>query len=160
MSLLKAYLQQPKVRKVLSSKPQEEGFSLIELVVVVAVLAILAAIAIPQFSQLSDDARLNSAKSIIANMYKECEFNKARKGTGSHSDTTNQPLNGVTWGGELAGGTTTCTADGWARVDGGPAASTYCFVTMNLSTGAQAYGTVAGSVAANSNWPANMEDCT
>ena len=160
MSLLKAYLQQSKVQKVLSSKPQDEGFSLIELVVVVAVLAILAAIAIPQFSQLSDDARLNSAKSIIANMYKECEFNKARKGTGSHSDSATQPLNGVAWGGELAAGTLTCTGNGWAIVDGGPATGGKCYVTMDLRDGSQAYGTAAGSVAANSTWPANMEDCT
>ena len=74
MSLLKAYLKQPRVQKVLKSKPQDTGFSLIELVVVVAVLAILAAIAIPSFTSLSDDARLNSAKSILANMYKECDM--------------------------------------------------------------------------------------
>jgi len=160
MSLLKAYLQQSKVQKVLNSKPQDEGFSLIELVVVVAVLAILAAIAIPQFSQLSDDARLNSAKSIIANMYKECEFNKARKGTGSHSDSATQPLNGVAWGGELAGGTTTCSNYGWAAVDGGPATSGVCYVSMDLRDGTQKYGVAPTQEYAKATWPSNMEDCT
>ena len=160
MSLLQAYLQTPSTQRVLNRKPGDEGFSLIELVVVVAVLAILAAIAIPQFSQLSDDARLNSAKSIIANMYKECEFNKARKGTGSHSDSDTQPLSGVVWGGELAGGTTTCTAIGWAEIDGGPATSGKCYVTMDLKDGTQSYGVASTAVSANSTWPANMEDCT
>lgn len=156
--LLKNYLTSPVVQRTLARKPGEEGFSLIELVVVVAVLAILAAIAIPQFSQLSDDARLNSAKSVIANMYKECEFNKARKGTGEHSDSADQPLNGVTWGGELAGGTTTCTALGYAEMDG-PTANTTCFVGMDLSAGSQTYGTSSNAIS-TTGWPQNLEDCT
>jgi len=38
MSLLQAYLQNPRTRRTLSRKPGEKGFSLIELVVVIAVL--------------------------------------------------------------------------------------------------------------------------
>ena len=161
MSVLQAYLRNPRTQRVLSRKPGEQGFSLIELVVVVAVLAILAAIAIPQFSQLSDDARLNSAKSIIANMYKECEFNSARKGAGEHSDSAAQPLNGVTWGAQLAGGTTTCAGIGYAEMDS-VTSGQKCFVMMNLTTGAQTYDSAAnyGSVSANSGWPQNLEDCT
>ena len=161
MSVLQAYLRNPRTQRVLNRKPGERGFSLIELVVVVAVLAILAAIAIPQFSQLSDDARLNSAKSIIANMYKECEFNKARKGTGSHSDSADQTLNGVTWGAQLAGGTTTCTGVGYAEMNS-VTANQSCFVLMNLATGAQSYDSAAdyASISANTGWPQNLEDCT
>jgi len=161
MSLLQAYLQKPSTQRALSRKPGDKGFSLIELVVVVAVLAILAAIAIPQFSQLSDDARLNSAKSIIANMYKECEFNKARKGTGEHSDSEKQPLNGVTWGGELANTVTTCTGVGYAEMD---AATNKCFVSMNLTNGEQKWANAANWTAAatalQDGWPQNLEDCT
>ena len=49
MTILENYLKSKKVQKVLSSKPGEEGFSLVELVVVIAVLAILSAVAIPAF---------------------------------------------------------------------------------------------------------------
>ena len=72
MSLFQAYLQSPKARRVLSRKPGQKGFSLIELVVVVAVLAILAAIAIPSFTSISQEARVAGAKSGIANLAKEC----------------------------------------------------------------------------------------
>ena len=53
MSLLQAYLRNPKTQRVLSRKPGHKGFSLIELVVVVAVLAILSAIAIPSFTSIN-----------------------------------------------------------------------------------------------------------
>ena len=155
MSLLKAYLQQPKVQKVLSSKPQEEGFSLIELVVVVAVLAILAAIAIPNFTSLSDDARLNSSKSILANMYKECEFNEARKGAGEHTVVVDGTPSGVTWDATYAK-TISCAGVAHAQRDG-PAA-TGCYIGMNLATGAQVYDVNNGL--GKTGWPNNLEDCT
>ena len=72
MTVLQNYLSSPKVKKVLSKKPGEEGFSLIELVVVVAVLAILAAIAIPSFTSLSAEAQVAGAKTTLANLAKEC----------------------------------------------------------------------------------------
>lgn len=156
MSLLKAYLQQPKVQKVLSSKPQEEGFSLIELVVVVAVLAILAAIAIPNFTSLSDDARLNSSKSILANMYKECEFNEARKGAGEHTEAVDETPSGVTWDTTYAK-TTSCAGQAYASM-AGDVAGTTCYIGMNLTTGDQAFALNNGL--GNSGWPNNLEDCT
>ena len=169
MSLLKAYLQQPKVQKVLSSKPQEEGFSLIELVVVVAVLAILAAIAIPQFSQLSDDARLNSAKSILANMYKECEFNDARTGNGFHTAGVDETPSGVTWGLDaliaLEDGTG-CDGLAYAEMDADSSATAAsCYIMMDFSDGSQYYinaaaGGVANTTGSTTNWPNNLEDCT
>lgn len=72
MLTVQAYLQSPKTRKVLSKKPGDEGFSLIELVVVVAVLAILAAIAIPSFTAINNNAAQAAAKNTIATIAKEC----------------------------------------------------------------------------------------
>ena len=161
MSLLKAYLSKSSTQRILSLKPGEKGFSLIELVVVVAVLAILAAIAIPQFTSLSDDARLNTTKSIMANMLKECEYNKARSGTASHSDSANQSVDGVTWGGELASGTTTCGGAGYAELDDAAGSANKCIIIINLSTGAQSHDLAAnyGAVTAVTGWPSNLEAC-
>ena len=168
--LLKNYLTSASVQRTLSRKPGDEGFSLIELVVVVAVLAILAAIAIPQFSQLSDDARLNSSKSIIANMYKECEFNKARTGKGFHTAGVDNTPNGVTWGANATIGLSTKDGTGCAKLATAQIGTgTSCFVAMDLSDGTQYYAldTSAPDDTGSSNdwtsktsWPNNLEDCT
>jgi len=77
MKVLQAYLQTPKVKKALSTKPGQEGFSLIELVVVVAVLAILAAIAIPAFTSINDKAAVSAAQNTLAQIVKECAVKAA-----------------------------------------------------------------------------------
>ena len=74
MSLLKAYLSKPSTQRVLSRKPGDKGFSLIELVVVVAVLAILAAIAVPQFASMNERAANAAAQTNLKNAYKECNY--------------------------------------------------------------------------------------
>src|SRR5690606_28965257 len=43
----------------------KRGFTLVEILIVVIILGILAAIVIPQFSNASEDARKNSATSLI-----------------------------------------------------------------------------------------------
>ena len=72
MSLLQAYLHNPKTKNILNRKPGEAGFSLIELVVVVAVLAILSAIAIPSFTSINKKARASAATNTIATVVKDC----------------------------------------------------------------------------------------
>ena len=62
MSLLQAYLRNPRTQRVLSRKPGEKGFSLIELVVVIAVLAVLIVIALPNFQGVTDDAAASAGK--------------------------------------------------------------------------------------------------
>ena len=72
MTILENYLKSKKVQKTLSTKPGEEGFSLIELVVVIAVLAILSAVAIPAFNGVQANARASAAKNGLVNVIKEC----------------------------------------------------------------------------------------
>ncbi|AIQ97338.1 prepilin-type N-terminal cleavage/methylation domain-containing protein [Prochlorococcus sp. MIT 0801] len=84
MNLLQNYLSSSKVKKVLSLKPGQKGFSLIELVVVVAVLAVLSAIAIPQFTKIASKARAAAAATTLATTVKECAANMADQGSGTY----------------------------------------------------------------------------
>jgi len=84
-----------------------DGFSLIELVIVVAVLAVLAAIAIPAFNNVSKNGRSTAAKTTLANIFKECEVNRADSGTASHTAVA-ATASGVTYTGDAV--ITTCAA--------------------------------------------------
>tara|TARA_Y100001968_G_C19424780_1_gene753722 strand:+ start:1547 stop:2113 length:567 start_codon:yes stop_codon:yes gene_type:complete len=92
MTLLQNYLSKKRVKKVLSLKPGQEGFSLIELVVVVAVLAVLSAIAIPQFTNISNKARTAAAMNTVATVAKECAAKVADQGAGSAGAVYNPPI--------------------------------------------------------------------
>ena len=81
MTLLSAYLSKERVKKVLSIKPGQDGFSLIELVVVVAVLAVLSAIAIPNFQSMTQKARAAAATNTVATIAKECAVKYANGDT-------------------------------------------------------------------------------
>ena len=77
MNFYASYLNSPKIKKVLSTKPNEEGFSLVELVVVIAVLAILSAVAIPAFVGVQANARAAAVKNGLVNTVKECVVREA-----------------------------------------------------------------------------------
>ena len=77
MTILENYLKSKKVQKVLSSKPGQEGFSLVELVVVIAVLAILSAVAIPAFTNVQANARAAAVQNGMVNGLKECAVREA-----------------------------------------------------------------------------------
>ena len=79
---LNRFIAHPRIKKTLSTKPGEEGISLIELVVVVAVLAILAAVALPNFLGVQKDAQVATAKNTLATIVKECVTSSLR-GTGT-----------------------------------------------------------------------------
>ena len=69
---LSEYLNSTKIKNILSKKPGEEGFSLVELVIVIAVLAILAAVAIPSFQGVQNRAKISAVKNGLVNGVKEC----------------------------------------------------------------------------------------
>ena len=72
MQVLKLYLRNKNIQKILKRKPGEEGFSLVELVVVIAVLAILSAVAIPAFQGVQARAKTSAVKNGLVNGVKEC----------------------------------------------------------------------------------------
>ncbi len=86
MTILENYLKSIKVQKVLNTKPGEEGFSLVELVVVIAVLAILSAVAIPAFVGVQANARASAVKNGLVNGIKECVVRAADNKTTDFAD--------------------------------------------------------------------------
>ena len=72
MTTLASYLNNRKTKKILSLKPGDEGFSLVELVIVIAVLAILSAVAIPAFQGVQARAKTAAIKNGLVNGVKEC----------------------------------------------------------------------------------------
>ena len=87
MLALQLFLNSPRARKALRTKPGQQGFSLIELVVVIAILGILIAIALPNFLGVQKDAQINQAKNALATIVKERGVKSAR----FSSNTFGQP---------------------------------------------------------------------
>ena len=134
MTFLQAYLNSPKARKVLSKKPGEEGFSLIELVVVVAVLAVLSAIAIPSFMSIADKARSAAAANTVAQVAKECAVKI------TNDPTTTQTYSAVKLDGyttfTVNSSTTNCSDTGLIVATSSDAGK-YPTFTYNIATGAK-----------------------
>ena len=88
MTILQNYLKSKKVQKVLTTKPGEEGFSLVELVVVIAVLAILSAVAIPAFNNVQANARASAVQNAMVNGLKECAVREVQGDTTAFANAT------------------------------------------------------------------------
>ena len=63
-----------------SVRPIRRGFTLVEILIVVIILGILAAIVIPQFTSASEDARKNSASSLLQTIRAQIELYKLQHG--------------------------------------------------------------------------------
>ena len=85
MTLAEVFIKNKRVQKALSTKPGEEGFSLIELVVVIAVLAILSAVAIPSFTNVQANARASAVQNGLVNGIKECFVLQAENSPTTHT---------------------------------------------------------------------------
>ena len=103
MTVFENFLNSKKTQKVLTLKPGDEGFSLVELVIVIAVLAILAAVAIPAFQGVQARAKTSAVKNGLVNGIKECvvsssldlgeTFNRSQAFAGSYTSYTIEQLN-------------------------------------------------------------------
>ena len=164
MSLLQAYLHNPKTQRILNRKSGEKGFSLIELVVVVAVLAILSAVAIPSFTSINKKARASAATNTIATVAKECATKYA-------NGETSPTFAAVTLDGyssfAFGGGTTNCSETGNLVATSAAVTTTVPTFTYNASTGAKtcSWGTSSDAAADASavgckNWAAGSQTGT
>ena len=143
MSILENYLKNIKVQKVLNTKPGEEGFSLVELVVVIAVLAILSAVAIPAFVGVQANARASAVKNGLVNGVKECVVRAADNKSTNFADAQSFANAGAYQGytvsvisTTLDDGSTTSTSSCYSAIATADATTDADFeITMNPSTG-------------------------
>ena len=137
MLILQSYLRSIKVQKALNTKPGEEGFSLVELVVVIAVLAILSAVAIPAFIGVQANARASAVKNGLANGVKECVIRASDNlTTAPFSVVQSFPgnYNGYTVAGVAVGGATSCYS-ALATNTANPGVESNFTISLNPATG-------------------------
>jgi len=160
MNLATAYLSKPSTQRILSRKPGQEGFSLIELVVVIAVLAVLVAVALPNFLGVQDDGAVAAGKKFLTDGLTECNIARTR---GTANPTIRVPgINGGAWstgaGAVANNATVACPTDSaaaGATLTFTPTVAANPIFNINLVTGAKTCSRAAlfnCSAAANGTW--------
>ena len=134
MTTLNSFLNNKKVQKRLATKPGEEGFSLVELVVVIAVLAILSAVAIPAFIGVRANARASAVKNGLANGVKECVIRDSDGQTTAFADVQSFPGNYNGYDVLVVTGNTTCYA-AFADNQSNPGTEADFTIVLNPATG-------------------------
>ena len=134
MTLLQNFLKNKKVQRTLTTKPGEEGFSLVELVVVIAVLAILSAVAIPAFVGVQANARASAVKNGLANGVKECVIRASDNQRTLFADAQSFPGNYSGYDVIAVSGNTTCYA-AFADNTANPTSESDFQIVMDPATG-------------------------
>jgi len=77
--------------RLINKLKNRKGFTLIELIVVLAVLAIIMAIAIPRFSRVRDDARIDADIATAEQIIKAARLMEAKRNDGNATTYVDGP---------------------------------------------------------------------
>jgi prepilin-type N-terminal cleavage/methylation domain-containing protein len=117
----------------LKRRKNEEGFTLIELIMVIVILGIISAVAIPKFINLGDSAKLASARGVGSAMNATLQARHADNLINASPYAMVDVLTGTSFSGGLAYDATT-GAD--------PALNRVCSVTDDVQIGVNIKGTI------------------
>jgi prepilin-type N-terminal cleavage/methylation domain-containing protein len=85
--------------RIINNLKNRKGFTLIELIVVLAVLALIMAIAIPRFSRVRDDARIDADKATAQQINKAARLMESKRDDGTV--TTSGTTSGGNWDNDI-----------------------------------------------------------